>query len=151
MRGATAVLGLALTLAVAGCSKPAAHTDAAAASPPASAPAEAAPSAPAAAPPQATDTAAAVPAAPTASAAAPATPAAPAVVRFSPGDYPAQERRVAALIANAETRDTLGETRQIAARAEAQRARCTSVACIKGSYAAEEARLRKWEGSGDVR
>jgi len=148
MRGSAAILGLALTLAAAGCSRPASHMDAAAAPPPAASPAAAAPSAPAPAP--AAETAAAVPAAAIPAPAAPA-PAMPAAVRFSPGDYPAQERRVAALITNAETRDTLGETRQIAARAEAQRARCTSAACIKGSYAAEEARLRKWEGSGDVR
>jgi len=130
-----------LTLALAGCSKPAAPTGPAAAPPPAAAAAapEAQPAAPA--PPES--------AAPATSAPEPA--ATPKVIRFSPGDYPAQERRIAALIANAETRDTLGETRQIAARAESQRARCASAACIKGSYAAEEARLRKWEGSGDVR
>jgi hypothetical protein len=83
--------------------------------------------------------------------AGPATPAAAAPYRFSPGDFGKQERRIAALIANAETRDTLGETAGIAAQGQRARERCTTRKCVEGAYAAEEARLRKWEGSGDVR
>jgi hypothetical protein len=126
---------------------------------------------PAAAPPPPPPAAEAPPPLPAASAPAPespqaapmtpettAQPAAPAgpgptegVVHFAPGDYPAKERRIAALIANAETRDTSGETAQVAAQGRAERQRCATKACIEQSYAAEEARLRKWEGSGEVR
>jgi hypothetical protein len=86
----------------------------------------------------------------------PPTPPAPpprgdAVVRFSPSDYGAWERRLAALINNAESRDTSGETQYIAEQGRAQRARCTTKACVEQSYAAEEARLRKWEGSADIK
>jgi hypothetical protein len=72
-------------------------------------------------------------------------------VRFSPVDYGKRERRLEALIANAETRDTTGETQYRAREGRAQRARCTTRACIERSYAVEEAWMRKWEGSGDVR
>jgi hypothetical protein len=87
-----------------------------------------------------------------ASASAPATPVvAEERVRFSPVDYGKRERRLNALIANAETRDTTGETQYRAREGRAQRARCPTRACIERSYAAEEAWLRKWEGSGDER
>ncbi|THD59407.1 MAG: hypothetical protein E8A49_16460 [Phenylobacterium sp.] len=69
---------------------------------------------------------------------------------FSPGDWGKQERRVSALVANAETRDTLGETRRIAEAGEQARMRCSTRKCVEAAYAAEEARLRKWEGAGDV-
>jgi hypothetical protein len=72
-------------------------------------------------------------------------------VHFSPADFPARERRINALINNAESRDTSGETQALASRARTERQRCTTKACIEQSYAAEEAHLRKWEGSGDVR
>jgi hypothetical protein len=72
-------------------------------------------------------------------------------IRFSQADYTARERRLAALIANAETRDTTGETQYRANEGRAQRQRCTTKACIERSYAVEEAWMRKWEGSGDVR
>lgn len=84
-------------------------------------------------------------------AAPPATTVAEARVRYSPVDYGKRERRLDALIANAETRDTTGETQYRAREGRAQRARCTTRACIERSYAAEEAWLRKWEGSGDIR
>jgi hypothetical protein len=72
-------------------------------------------------------------------------------VRFSPDDYPARERRIAALINNAESRDTLGETQHVAEFGRQERQRCTTKACIERSYAAEETYLRRWEGSGDVK
>jgi len=84
-------------------------------------------------------------------AAAPVAPAAEPPYRFSAGDFPRQERRIAALIANAETRDTLGETPGVAAQGRHARERCASRKCVEAAYAAEEARLRKWEGSSDIR
>ncbi len=72
-------------------------------------------------------------------------------VRFAPSDYSAKERRIAALINNAESRDTSGETQHVAERGRAERQHCATKACIEQSYAAEEARLRKWEGSSDIR
>jgi hypothetical protein len=72
-------------------------------------------------------------------------------VRFSPVDYAAHERRVTALVDNAESRDTSGETQYLADQGRAERRRCATRACIERSYAAEEARLRKWEGSGDIK
>lgn len=103
------------------------------------------------APPEPRDaTPAAAPATP-AEPAAPAPPAAPEAVRFSPADYAVHERRVTALINNAESRDTSGETEYLAQQGRAQRQRCTTRACIEKSYAAEEARLRKWEGSSDIK
>ena len=72
------------------------------------------------------------------------------IVRFSPSDYAAKERRIDALINNAESRDTSGETQYVADRSRAERQHCTSRACIEHSYAAEEALLRKWEGSSDI-
>jgi hypothetical protein len=95
-------------------------------------------------------TPAAAPAVP-AETAAPAPPAAPEAVRFSPTDYGVHERRVTALINNAESRDTTGETQYLAQQARAQRMRCRTKACIEQSYAAEEARLRKWEGASDIK
>jgi len=79
----------------------------------------------------------------------PPPPAPPKVeaVRFSRADFGARERRLQALIANAETRDTSGETQYRAQRGEAERQRCSTRACIERSYAVEEAWMRKWEGS----
>jgi outer membrane biosynthesis protein TonB len=82
---------------------------------------------------------------------APPPPAAPAPVRFSPSDYQAHERRIAALINNALSRDTTGETQHVAEQGHAEREHCTTKACIERSYAAEETWLRKWEGSNDIR
>jgi len=149
MRAQALILASAATLGLAGCSKPAATsatTTAATAAAPASAPAPAAP--PAATAEAAPQTGSATPAV---AVAPPAPPAQPAMVRFSPHDWAAQEHRIAALVANAETRDTLGQTQQVDAQAHAQRMRCTTTACIRASYAAEEAWLRQWEGSSDVR
>jgi hypothetical protein len=81
----------------------------------------------------------------------PPAPAQAEPVRFSQADYGARERRLAALIANAETRDTTGETQYRANEGRAQRQRCTTKACIERSYAVEEAWMRKWEGSGDAK
>ena len=104
-------------------------------------------------PASATPTAAepAQPPAPTATPAPPPAPPSEAPVRFSRADFSAHERRLAALIANAETRDTSGETQYRAEHGEAERQHCATRACIERSYAAEEAWLRHWEGSGDVR
>jgi len=74
-----------------------------------------------------------------------------AEVRFSPSDYASRERRITALINNAESRDTSGETQYIAQKGRTERQHCASRACIEHAYAAEEAQLRKWEGSGDIR
>jgi hypothetical protein len=90
------------------------------------------------------------PAAPAAVEAPPPAPPKAEPVRFSRTDYRARERRLAALIANAETRDTSGETQYRAQRGEAERQRCTTKACMERSFAAEEAWMRRWEGSGDV-
>jgi hypothetical protein len=141
----------ALALALAACSP----KQAAAPSPPPPAPASEpappptaasapGPESPPAAPPTPENAAPTGPAAPGALAAAPP-------YRFSPGDFPKQERRIAALIANAESRDTSGETQYLAEQGRAQRARCATRPCAEQAYAAEEARLRKWEGSGDIR
>jgi hypothetical protein len=119
---------------------------AAACSPKAPAP-PAAPVAPVAPPePKAAELAPA-PAAP----AEPAAPAPPETARFSPADYAMHERRVTALINNAESRDTTGETEYVAQRGRAERQRCATRVCIERSYAAEEAHLRKWEGSSDIK
>ena len=133
MRGSVWMLVSAAALSLAACS-PKQSAAPAPAAPPAAAPAPAPP-------------------APVAEAALPAAGAAPAPppFHFSPGDFGAHERRVAALIANAETRDTLGETAGVTAESRYQRSRCPTKACVEKSYAAEEARLRKWEGSGDVK
>ncbi|HEY2751826.1 hypothetical protein [Phenylobacterium sp.] len=72
-------------------------------------------------------------------------------VHFSPADFAAHERRLNALIANAETRDTTGETQARAEHGYAERMHCATRACIERSYADEEAWLRHWEGAGDVR
>jgi hypothetical protein len=138
MRGSWIVVAAAAALALSACAK---HDAAKPPEPPAPA-ATAAP--PAAETPPA-------PVAPDTAPAAAAPPAKPEVVHFSPADYGVHERRVAALIANAETRDTSGETKSIAAQGQAQRERCATKACINGSYAAEEAKLRKWEGAGDIK
>ena len=104
-------------------------------------------------PPASATPIAAEPAPPLAPTTTPAPPAPPgeAPVRFSRTDFSAHERRLAALIANAETRDTSGETQYRAEHGEAERRHCATRACIERSYAAEEAWLRHWEGSGDVR
>ena len=144
MRGSAWVMVPVLAVLAAGCDKlpgkSAAPAPVAAATP-APAPAEA-PAAPEAAP--AAD-AAATPAAAT----VPPPPAPPKAeaARFSRADYGARERRLQALIANAETRDTSGETQYRAQRGEAERQRCATRACIERSYAVEEAWMRKWEGS----
>jgi hypothetical protein len=98
------------------------------------------------------------PEAPPASATSPettaATPGAPPVeapYRFSPGDFAKRERTIAALIANAESRDTLGQTAGVAAEGRRARERCATRRCVEAAYAAEEAKLRKWEGSSDIR
>ena len=137
MRGSALILMAVLATATAACS------------PKAPAP----PAAPVAAvaPPEPKDaTPPAQPAQP-ADPAAPAPAAAPETVRFSPSDYAMHERRVTALINNAESRDTIGETARVAREGRAQRQRCTTRACIEASYASEEAKLRKWEGSSDIR
>jgi hypothetical protein len=145
----------AAALSLAGCDAIKTHLadKSAKPAPPAAAPAAsvtaAAEAPPAAAPVAPAAEAAAVPAA----AQAPAAPAAPAVqvVRFSPVDYAKRERRLNALIANAETRDTSGETQRRAEEGRYRRSRCSTRACIEASYAAEESWLRQWEGSGDVK
>jgi hypothetical protein len=142
MRGS--VLILVSVLALAACSPktpaapPAQPAPSAPPSPTASAPAPDSPQAPSVTPE-------------TAVAPAPTADAAPPPVHFSPADYPAKERRIAALINNAESRDTSGETQSIADHGRAERQHCTTRACIDHSYAAEEAHLRKWEGSSDIR
>ncbi len=85
------------------------------------------------------------PAAPSVAAAAPAPPERVVTV------VPARERRIQALLANASARDTTGEVEDDAARAAARRAACRTQACVDRSYAAQEASLRKWVGSEDVR
>lgn len=153
MRGSTWMALAVMAATVAACSPKQQATAPAPAAPVA---APAAMPAPAPAAPTATDQAAPATATAEATPAAEATPTAvsppsPEIVRFSPGDYPAQERRIDGLIANAVSRDTTGDTQREAAEARAQRARCTTRTCIKRSYAAEEARLRRWEGSSDVK
>jgi hypothetical protein len=141
MRGSAWIVVSVLALAAAACS-PKPQT---AAAPP--------PAPPAAAPAPAL-TPAAAPEAPPAAEPTPPPPPPPTkteAIRFSRTDYGARERRLSALIANAETRDTTGETQYRAAEGRAQRQRCTTKACIERSYAVEEAWLRKWEGSGDAR
>ena len=54
-------------------------------------------------------------------------------------------------MANAETRDTTSGSHQVDQQAHAQRVACPTKACVEQSYAAEEAFLRQWEGSADVR
>lgn len=115
--------------------------------PPASAASAPGPESPQAAPPTPENAAPTGSAAPTAAVAA----AAPAPFRFSPDDFPRQEHRIAALIANAETRDTSGETHHMDEQAHAQRLRCPTRTCVEQLYAAEEAHLRKWEGSAEIR
>lgn len=65
-------------------------------------------------------------------------------------DYSARERRLAALIENANVRDTTGETQRNAAAARAERARCSSRTCFERSYAAQESILRQWEGAEEI-
>lgn len=161
MRGSGWVTICVLAIAAAGCSP----RGAAGTAPP-SAPAETVASAPAAVPVDASSAAAETPPAETPAStadavtqAAPAAPPAAAAppahreerVHFSPADYSARERRLSALIANAETRDTTGETQYRAGEGRAQRQRCMTKVCIERSYAVEEAWLRRWEGAGDVR
>ena len=145
MRGSAWIAASALALLAVGCSPKPRTAEA----PPAAAPAAAPAPVPAAAP-------ATPPAAEPTSVAAPELPPPPPPpkaepARFSRADYGARERRLSALIANAETRDTTGETQYRANQGRAERQRCTTKACIERSYAVEEAWMRKWEGSGDVR
>ena len=144
MRGSAWVVVPVLAVLAAGCDKLPGKSAAPVAPAPVAAPA------PAPAEAQATPTAAPE-AAPTAEAAATVPPPPPPpkaeAVRFSRADYGARERRLQALIANAETRDTSGETQYRAQRGEAERQRCATRACIERSYAVEEAWMRKWEGS----
>jgi len=148
MRGTVLITVSVLALGLTACSpKPAAP----AAAPPAPA-GEAPPPLPAASAP-APESPPAAPVTPetTAAPAASAGPPAERPYRFSPADYGKQERRIAALIANAESRDTLGETAGVAAEGRRARERCATRRCVEAAYAAEEAKLRKWEGSGDIR
>jgi hypothetical protein len=149
MRGSVWIITLSLVFAATGCSrqpKTAAAAPAVAASDPA----------PAAATMPLSPAAERAPAPPAAADLPPPPPPPPLplpreqAVRYSPADYGARERRLAALIANAETRDTSGETQARAGEGRAQRERCATRACIERSYAAEEMWLRRWEGSSDV-
>ena len=117
-------------------------------------PAPAAPAAPAPAQAAAAPALEATPAAPAAdTAAVPASAQAPAgpptvqVVHWSPADYAKREKHLQAMIANAETRDTTGETQRRAEEGRYRRAHCASRACTEASYASEEAWLKQWEGS----
>jgi hypothetical protein len=149
MRASVWMMVSMLALSATACSpkQPAAPAPpaASAAAAPASTPAPATPAAAApapAAPLAATEAATAAPVTTPAAAAPP--------YHFSPGDYGRQEHRIAALVGNAETRDTLGETKKIAAAGEQARMRCMTRKCVEAAYAAEEAKLRKWDGAGDV-
>ncbi|HZZ33510.1 MAG TPA: hypothetical protein VFE10_16130 [Phenylobacterium sp.] len=138
MRGSVWLIASVLVAAAAGCSRQpkteAAPPPVAAAPAPASPAAETAPATPTAAPlPE------------------PAPPPKAQAVHYSPADYGARESRLAALIANAETRDTSGETQYRAREGRFQRERCATRACVERSYADEEAWLRHWEGSSDVK
>jgi hypothetical protein len=62
-----------------------------------------------------------------------------------------RERRLRGLLNNALARDVTGEVQREANRASARRAACGTQACVDQSYAAQEASLRRWEGSEDVR
>ncbi|HEV7383642.1 MAG TPA: hypothetical protein VGN89_02100 [Phenylobacterium sp.] len=144
MRGSAWLVISVLALLAVGCS-PKPRT---AAAPPAAAPVAAPAPTPAVAAP------ATPPAAEPTPVAAPEPPPPPATaepVRFSRADYGARERRLSALIANAQTRDTTGETEYRANEGRGQRQRCATKACIERSYAVEEAWMRKWEGSDDVK
>jgi len=146
MRGTVLITAAALAMGLAACSPKQAASPAA---PPAPA-SEAPPPLPAASAP-APEAPPAAPVSPETTAAMPAGPAAEPSYRFSPRDFGRQERRIAALIANAESRDTLGETPHVAAEGQRARERCATRKCVEAAYAAEEARLRKWEGSSDIR
>jgi hypothetical protein len=162
MRSSVWVLVSVLALGAAACSqKPSASapaTETAAVTPAATAapapPPTDDPSAITPATAEAADATAAQPAAAPAPASAQAPPAAPAAeapYRFTPSDFPKQERRIAALVANAETRDTSGETAGFAYEGQQARARCTTRKCVEAIYANEEAQLRRWEGSADIK
>ena len=154
MRGSALILVSVLALATAGCApreqKPPAAPPPTAAEPPAPAPASAPETAPAPAAPIVAEPAPAAPE-PTVAPQPPTAPPPPEIVHFSPADYAAHERRVSALINNAESRDTSGETVYVAEQGRTQRQRCATRACIERSYAEEEARLRKWEGSNEIK
>jgi hypothetical protein len=142
MRGSAWVVVSVLAVMAVGCSpKPKTAAAPPAAPAPAATPAAASPETPPAAEP----TPVATPESP------PPPPAQAQPVRFSRADYGARERRLSALIANAETRDTTGETQYRANEGRAQRQRCATKACIERSYAVEEAWMRHWEGSGDLK
>ena len=142
----TAVLIAVSALALASCNAREKSAAPPAPSPPAAAPAPAAPTESAQPTPPA-ETSTPPVAAPTPSASPAPAPSRTAVVRWSPADYATRERRLAALIANAETRDGSGETQSRAAEGRYRRSHCASTACIESAYAAEEAWLRQWEGA----
>ena len=142
MRGSAWIVTSALALLAVGCSPKPRTAEAPPAAAPAPTPAAVTPEAP----PAAAPTPVAAPQLPP-----PPPPPKSEPVRFSRADYGARERRLSALIANAETRDTTGETQYRANEGRAERQRCTTKACIERSYAVEEAWMRKWEGSGDVK
>lgn len=145
MRGSVWLVASVLVVAAAGCSR----QPKTAAAPP---PAEAAPApAPASAAIPASPAGETVPASPAAAPLPPPPLPREDAVRYSPADYGARERRLAALIANAETRDTSGETQYRAREGRAQREHCATRACVERSYADEETWLRRWEGSSDVK
>jgi hypothetical protein len=147
----TAILIAVSALALGACyaiQNPFAKQDAKPAAAPAPIQAAAAP-APVAAPPEAP--AADLNAIPASDQAAAPAAAAPQIVRWAAADWPRQEHRLAALIANAETRDTIGDTHRVVSDADARRQRCTTKACIERAYADEEAWLRQWEGSSSVK
>ncbi|MFL5295137.1 MAG: hypothetical protein ACJ798_02030 [Phenylobacterium sp.] len=147
-------LAAAAALTLAGCDaiqNPFAAKSAkpAAPAPPAPVQSATAPSPPEPAAPAAAPEAVAVPAAAQTAAATPPPPV--EVVHWARADYPQRERRLEALIANAETRDTLGDTHRVVAEADQRRARCATRSCIERAYAEEEAWLRQWEGSASIR
>jgi hypothetical protein len=72
-------------------------------------------------------------------------PAAPVRVSFA-----ARDRRLSALIENAAARDPSGQVLQDAANALAARRQCPTLACVEGSYAAEERALNQWDGAGEI-
>ena len=131
----------AIVLSCAACSKPAPS-----AAPAAQAPAEAAPAPlPAQSAPDAGSPTSGTPTQPAPSEAA-APPPAPVQHLVA-----SRERRIRALLNNAMARDVTGEVEYEADRAAARRAACRTQACVDQSYAAQEASLRKWEGSDDIR
>lgn len=64
---------------------------------------------------------------------------------------PAKEHRIHALLNNAISRDVTGQTEHDAGMWAARRATCRTQACVDHAYAAQEAALRRWEGSEAIR